>query len=258
MIVSYYGDDPARFRRPDVPRIDGKGGKFEGLYGLFAARPDLLTTYDYVWLPDDDLATDCETINRLFSIMAEYRLGVGQPGLAPASYFSYAELVRNPEFLLRYTNFVEAMMPCFEAKFLARVIHLFATLRFGWCLDQFWARMFAEPRYRGAIIDACEVLHTRPIGTGGLYKLGDPHEESRRVRAVLGPIGRFDRHMIYGGVTKEGKRLERGPSFAWRSFKGIVAVAPRVRKSWGSRHFRRRVLKQHVVYRVDMARALSG
>jgi len=72
LVVSYYGDDPARYRSDVENRIDHKGGKWDGLAALFASRPDLLDSYDYFWLPDDDIAADTRTINGIFAAMAAH------------------------------------------------------------------------------------------------------------------------------------------------------------------------------------------
>jgi hypothetical protein len=254
LIVSYWGDDPSRFRRADVTRIDQKGGKFEGLHALFAARPELLKTYDYVWLPDDDLALDCGTINRMFALMAEYGLSIAQPSLAPQGHVIFCELIRNPAFRLRYTTFVETMMPCFDAKYLARIVHLFAGLRFGWHLDGFWARLMPEPEYRAALLDDCEVVHTREPYTGSLYSVGDPNAEGQRVYQAFRPF-RGSNHAVYGGVTRKGKLIRRGPLFAWKSLWGANAAVPRLAGRWrppGGR-FRRRVLLRHLYFEADLA-----
>jgi hypothetical protein len=190
----------------------------------------------------------------MFALMAEYDLSIAQPSLAPEGYPIFCELIRNPEFRLRYTTFIETMMPCFETRYLARIVHLLAGMRFGWGLDEFWARTMPEPEYRAAILDDCAVVHTREPLTGSLYAVGDPHAEAKRIRAALSPC-RGSNHAVYGGVTREGKRLLRGPAFAWRSFRGANAVVPRLTGRWRppKGHFRRRILKRHLYFKVDLA-----
>ena len=81
LIVSYYGDDPARFRSPRENRVDCKGGKWNGVAALFAERPELLDRYDFFWLSDDDLETDARIVGGLFAAMARFDLTLAQPSL---------------------------------------------------------------------------------------------------------------------------------------------------------------------------------
>ncbi len=55
LIVSYFGDDPEKFRSRDVIRADAKGPKWKGLHAVLAANFPLLQRYDFVWLPDADI-----------------------------------------------------------------------------------------------------------------------------------------------------------------------------------------------------------
>jgi hypothetical protein len=48
LVVSYFGDDPQKFRIPDVTRIDGKGPKWIGLHKLLTENIDLVRQYDYI------------------------------------------------------------------------------------------------------------------------------------------------------------------------------------------------------------------
>ena len=57
LVVSYYGRDPQKYRDGPFPRIDDPGQKFIGAQRLLQREP-FWRDYDYVWLPDDDLATE--------------------------------------------------------------------------------------------------------------------------------------------------------------------------------------------------------
>jgi hypothetical protein len=170
LIVSYYGDDPLRFRNDDALRIDQKGGKFDGLHSLFTQQPDLFRNYDHIWLADDDIVTQSETIDRLFAVMAEHDFLVAQPALSWNSHFAYPVTLNFPHCHLRYSNFVEAMVPCFRADYLRRVWPIFDGFRFGWGMGVVWTRLMPEPLGRAAIVDACVVRHTRRMYSGSLYQ----------------------------------------------------------------------------------------
>ena len=168
LAVSYFGDDPNRFRTESETRIDDKGTKWQGLHALMT-RTDFWRRYDYVWLPDDDLSTDKQTINAFFSNVAELRLSLAQPALSWRSYFSHPVTIRHPSFRARWTNFVEIMAPCFERSFLETCVPTFAETLSGWGLDWLWPDRLGPDTRRSAVIDAIEVTHTRAVGSGPSY-----------------------------------------------------------------------------------------
>ncbi|MRH89383.1 DUF707 domain-containing protein [Nocardia sp. SYP-A9097] len=163
-VVSYFGDDPMRYRTGDVTRLDRKGPKWPALqHVLTVDLAEVIDRYDYVWLPDDDLATDTAAINELFDRTARYRLSLAQPALTEDSFFTHEITLVDRRFELRYTNFVEIMAPCFSRDFLTRCLPTFGKSQTGWGLDFHWPR-FAPHTGALAIIDAVTVRHTRPVG----------------------------------------------------------------------------------------------
>ncbi|WP_330185735.1 DUF707 domain-containing protein [Nocardia sp. NBC_01503] len=164
LVVSYFGDDPQRYRGGDITRLDRKGPKWPALHHVLTVDlAEVIDRYDYIWLPDDDLATDTGTINDLFEFAARYRLSLAQPALTEDSYFTHEITLVDRRFELRYTNFVEIMAPCFSREFLARCLPTFDRSQTGWGLDFHWPR-FAPDTSEVAIVDAVTVRHTRPVG----------------------------------------------------------------------------------------------
>ncbi len=164
IVVNYYGDQPALYRQPDVERIDSKGPKWPALQRLLEENPRFLLDYDYIWLPDDDLATTCQEIDRLFAIMASEDLKVAQPSLSQSSYFGHLTTLHNGNFRIRYTNYVEVMAPCLAAAVLAKAVPLLNTNLSGWGLDFLWQKLVDQPATQMAILDEVQVRHTRPVG----------------------------------------------------------------------------------------------
>jgi hypothetical protein len=162
-IVSYFGDERSRFRDPGVLRIDSKGPKWPALGGLLQDEWDSISRCDYVWLPDDDLSATTAAINCLFDCCQRFHLTLAQPSLSASSYVSHPITLHNPEYSVRFTNFVEIMAPCFTHEMLARVKHTFGENWSGWGLDYLWPQ-FCRPEERIAIVDAVQVRHTRPTG----------------------------------------------------------------------------------------------
>jgi hypothetical protein len=162
LLVSYFGDDTERFRQPGIIRIDSKGPKWPALGALIMDNRKYIEQYDYIWLPDDDIACQGSDINHLFKMAADYKLHLSQPALTLDSYFSWLATLRNPLLRVRFVNFVEIMVPCFSREFLLRSLPFLADNLSGWGLDHLWPTMLHPNQM--AILDAIAVTHTRPIG----------------------------------------------------------------------------------------------
>lgn len=211
IVVSYFGDDPVRYRDDAAPRIDDKGQKLGGLHALMT-RDDFWRAYDYVWLPDDDVAIDQQAVSALFRHAAAMGLALAQPALSWESYWSHRITLHHPGFSVRMTNFVEVMAPCFECRFLARCLPTFVESLSGWGLDLVWPRLLpARPR-RCAIIDAVQMTHTRPVG-GGLHydRLREAgvtaQQEFDTVLARYG-IPADIQSLVYAGVDGDGNTID--------------------------------------------------
>lgn len=144
-----------------------KGFKFEHLHFAATECSDILSQYDRIWCPDDDIACDTEGVNRLFDIFQRYRLQLAQPAIAQGE-FSFKSLVQQRGNILRYTPYVEVMCPIFTQEAFRRVQDTFLENRSGWGLDWVWSKRFAL--HEMAIIDKVGVHHTGPLGKGEHYK----------------------------------------------------------------------------------------
>lgn len=222
--VSYYGDTPEAFS--DAVLVHRcKGGKWEGLSAFFANHPEILERYDWFWLPDDDIAATADDLNRLFDIVEARGLEIAQPSLSWDSYYSHLITINNPRFELRYTNFVEIMVPLLSAAHLRRVLPSFAGRRYGWGFDSCWPRLMPNPPHRAAIIDAVIVHHTRPVWTGGLYEKGIAAARKESIEIFSSFGFSTPRNVVYAGVDRSGRLLGRNPRLwtklaaGWRPFR---------------------------------------
>ncbi len=207
ILVSYFGDDPHRFRGENIVRIDAKGPKWPVLHDLIHQYQMDILQYDYIWLPDDDLAADTKTINRIFDFCAALQLELAQPALTLNSYISHPITLVNHSFLMRYTNFVEIMAPVFSRAFLQRCAATFDENLSGHGLDYLWPTFSTEP-YQIGILDACQVRHTRPLG-GPLYETIAQQGKSvaQDLPEVLKKYGLTPSKAIFGGLDQAGRKL---------------------------------------------------
>lgn len=133
-------------------------------------------------MPDDDVRADSWQLERLFALAAKHQLALCQPALGRGET-AYETLRVHPEYVLRYSRFVEIMCPLFSRDAFVRVMPTFRHNASGWGLDWLWASMF-EPE-QIAVIDSVAVENARPAGgaaDGRLAGLGvDPSDECRRL-----------------------------------------------------------------------------
>lgn len=156
-------DDDCDHYSADADFIDyDKGFKFRLVYNYLAKKPWLLDGYDYFFVPDDDIFIDIQNIHALFGYMVEYKLDIAQPALY-RSYHSYPHTVHRPGSILRFTNFVEIMQPCFSRDALKEVLFTFNENRSGWGIDFHWGELINFREYNMAVIDSVFSMHTRPI-----------------------------------------------------------------------------------------------
>lgn len=185
LCVSYYGAEPDRYRG-DTPLWEArKGPKWPCIGELLQARPALLEAYDTFWFPDDDLAVDTTTINRMFALFRGFGLALAQPALTPQSYHGHPMLLQRPGHVLRRTGFVEVMAPIFDRPALQACLPSFGHSRSGWGLDFVWPRLVGPARREAiAILDATPVWHTRPLG-GELYRNHPEMDPARDVERLI-------------------------------------------------------------------------
>jgi hypothetical protein len=226
LVVSYFGNDPERFRDPGETRIDDKGQKWSGLHALLM-REDFWRGYDYIWLPDDDLAIEQDIISMLFQRVSAMGLMLAQPALSWTSYYSHRITLVHPSFTLRMTNFVEVMAPCFARPFLERCLPTFTENLSGWGIDVLWPRMLPPTPRSCAIIDALPMTHTRPVGGPNYDKLREAGlsaaDEADALMMKYG-IPLDSRAMVYLGIDREGRILDAADSAGKEELRRLLAA----------------------------------
>jgi hypothetical protein len=164
LAISYYGSNPHKTFPEASYMHRSRGGKWDGLYDFFNNCPEILNKYDYFWLPDDDIDTNTDTINRLFSRTERHNLELAQPSLTTDSYFSNLLTVRCRCFSVRYTSFVEIMAPVIARSVLIKVIPYLKGTQSGFGLDYMWHHLVSDPMFKVGVLDEISVFHTRPVG----------------------------------------------------------------------------------------------
>ncbi|MBP0580901.1 hypothetical protein J8I29_16355 [Labrys sp. LIt4] len=150
--------------REDGVYLEYRGGsKVAGYAGFLREHADFLARYKYICFFDDDIEASPACINGIFSRCDEYNLKIAQPALTWDSHFTYACLLQQKRYALRYVNFVEMMCPVFRHDILERIAPLYA-LGYESGIDLIWCNLVAEDPRDFAVIDEFPVRHTEPVG----------------------------------------------------------------------------------------------
>jgi hypothetical protein len=165
LIIIYYGNSDEIYEKyvtQSKLAIKTKGNKWHLIYDLLYNNDDIISQYDYVWFPDDDLDSNTESINRLFDINSQYDLWLSQPTLDGHVSFPIEQKVENS--ILRFTNFVEIICPVMKYDTIKTLLPYFNINESGWGLDFLWPKILGYPLDKIAIIDDVTVIHTKPVG----------------------------------------------------------------------------------------------
>lgn len=215
LFISYYGQEENKYQEDAEYYEMRKGPKWPCIKELLDAHPDLLDRYSSFWFPDDDISANTDTINRIFGYCCALQLDLAQPALTTDSYYSWPQLLKRDDFLVRYVEFVELMVPVFSRKALKICLPTFDENRSGWGLDWVWPKLIGNEGQRSiAVIDATPVKHTRPLG-GELYKNNpemNPQNEAARIfsKYKIANVKALVRYALFGGVGyKQPNMVER-------------------------------------------------
>jgi hypothetical protein len=166
LCLTYYGDKEDYSADAHYYR-QAKGYKYHLIQDWLKDKPHLFD-YEYIWLPDDDIYIVTDDINRLFRLMKQYRLELAQPSIM--GYYGVDITLHQKGSVLRYTNWVEIMCPCFSSDALRKCYESFRENNTGWAIEMIWNKLLGHPRNKIAIIDDIVAVHTRPVLTGDTYQ----------------------------------------------------------------------------------------
>ncbi|MBD0381587.1 DUF707 domain-containing protein [Paenibacillus sedimenti] len=170
LCLSYFGSTPGRYAKECDFYHEIPGLKWPTVKDTIAAFGDGIYHYDAIWMPDDDISANAYDINRMFKIFMEQGLELAQPALTPDSYFGHGITVQNPNYFLRYSHFIEPMVPLYSRETFQKLLPTFEKSESGWGLDFVWPKLLGFPYKKLAVIDDVTVKHTRRVGGGELYK----------------------------------------------------------------------------------------
>ena len=183
------------------------GTKVAGYAQAFETLHDMIFSYRWVALLDDDIVTDHAAIARCFEIGGAEGFAIWQPSLSWDSYFTYGGLLSVPGLAWRRVNFIEMMCPFFTAEALTTVRPLFDQ---GWesGIDLVWCSLVQPAPC--AVIDSVSVHHTRAVGQQKSANGFVDRDYADDIAAVLSHYGlKWPSLVAMSGKTVHGKPMGR-------------------------------------------------
>ena len=130
-------------------------------------------SFNFIAFPDDDLDISVSKLNKLFAVGLKYKLDLFQPALIDngPEYVKHDILKIHPECKLRYTDFVEIMIPIFSKRALNKSYKILTdrNIKSGWGVDYIIPSKILN-RHNIAVIDSVPITHTKPLGALDLQK----------------------------------------------------------------------------------------
>lgn len=230
LFLLYYGDKEG-YENESKYYKRSKGYKFHLIQDALNDNP-WIYDYEYIWLPDDDIYTTSATVNRLFNMMREYKLDLAQPSIM--GWYGSDITLHQKGSLLRYTNWVEIMCPCFSSEALRKCQGTFKENKCGWSIETIWNRLLDHPKDKIAIIDDLIVIHTRAVLTGDTHSsrqdpLTEALKEAREVYDKWGLAGEMSRDL--GKGQGYGGEIYCAVTYS-QIFKGMEGSVARWQRFW--------------------------
>ena len=145
------------------------GQKWPAISKFIKENIDLVSNYDFIMLPDDDLLITALKLNKLFNQLNIDKPALSQPSLSYKSYYSHFITVKFPGLYARETSFVEIMTPIFHIEALTSLLWTFSLNSSGWGLEPLWFKVinstnFSKCKSKLIIYDNISLTHTRKVG----------------------------------------------------------------------------------------------
>jgi len=125
--------------------------KFENFYHFL--KHNNISQYKAVWVVDDDIILDTASINRMFELFSKYKLHLAQPSFRKGGKTPWSITINNPDYILRYTNFIENNVAIFSTEIIPLFMNSFSEAGTGFGIDFIWPSLLNFPEDKIAVID---------------------------------------------------------------------------------------------------------
>lgn len=178
-LICYEPEIKIKFR-PDFFHWNIPDFKYPALYNVIDNNQWILETYDYVFMPDDDVVLSTDNINTLFDWASHEFVHLSQPSITSKN-FTWPITLNDPSCKHRWVKMVEIMCPMFSNFALNRCWKSFIESSSGWGLDAVWAKLINYNKI--AVCDLVIASHEKPMNEGG----GRLYEKLRKEKGINDP-----------------------------------------------------------------------
>lgn len=194
-----YDDSIEKYKNDTKYICHLSGMKLKIVSKYLQMNPWVLYKYNYFLIPDDDILIKASEIEKLFYNMRHFKLKIAQPALV-SSYYSWAVTLHDRYSILRYTNFVEMMVPCFSQEALRNVLFTFIDNNSGWGADFHWHSLIGGGVKDMAILDNVSAMHTRPVQKSR-------HNNEMELQKYLQKYSLNKKILVFSEIKSESVRL---------------------------------------------------
>jgi hypothetical protein len=167
-----------------------QGSKYNLIYENKSKIFNIIDDYKNVFLPDDDILISPNQIKKLFNIHSRYDLLLSMPALTgplkkyDKKYIEVPIFYPDPDLVLKYTNWVGIICPCFSISFFKQCIETFNYNKSNWGIAFLWSKLI-EKNKKIAIIDSIEAIHTKELYVGENYRNNLDYKDSLKELTLL-------------------------------------------------------------------------
>ena len=174
---------------------------------------DIFEKYDAIAIPDDDLYITGSDWSRFFDLFHHYEMQLAQPAIY--GWQATTLTATNPEYIVRYTNWVEIMTPCFTQHTFQAMKETFNENSTNWGIDFLWVKLLGNPKTGIGIIDDVTAIHTRPCFFGDTYwrNNNNCNKAIQEIEQVGEKYGiNLQDLLVYGGIKRTKREYDDQPS----------------------------------------------
>ncbi len=182
LCIVFYGDGKCEFEFDAKYIFYRKGGKFQNLHYVFKNHADVLSQYEAIFVPDDDLKMNASDINKLFSIREDYSLYILQPSFNRMGKVSHSITVAKPFTSIRFTDFVEIACPLFEKNYLLDFLAIFDNRANCTGVDFWFCNKASQEHNKIAISDEIYCLNPHDYEKGGQREIDKFQSNEQRYK----------------------------------------------------------------------------
>lgn len=147
------------------------GSKYNLIYKQKKEILKIINNYENIFIPDDDILIFPEQIKKIFEVHSNYKLSLSMPALRGVfkkndkRYIEVPIMNSSPNLILKYTNWVGIICPCFSKNFFIKSLETFSYNKSNWGIALLWSNSIKE-KDKIAIIDSIEAIHSRRLNLG--------------------------------------------------------------------------------------------